>query len=393
MKILLCIDKNPLLANDGLTIIILNWLTILSKQHEIFVVTVQPHGNDQELFQTHFPRITLLDWAALSDKETETSPSPVFNKFDRKIIDYYGFNYKLHSAIAYYHQSHSFDTVITFGLWLTAYTFNLKNTITVCHAIDDPLTHGWPKQHSLLRKLKTLKITFIAMCECLRFGRKHNMLLTVTDENSNALHKYTRHPNIVTIKNGVDIDTFKPSTEGDIPAVIFTGTMNYPPNIEAVQFFTQEVWPIIQQTNHNAQFWIVGRDPTQEVLALATEENNIVVTGEVANIADSLAKAWVSVAPMVVGTGIKNKTLEAWAMAKPVVTTTIATQGLKTLPDQNCFIRDSTTEIASCINKLLSSKPLREEMGSKARETVEQHYLWHSHVEKLINAINERKKK
>ncbi len=385
MKLLFILPQNPFLLNDGLTLIINQWLNLLVYDHQVYIAISNPKEGDADSLKNHLPNVTLLEW------QKETQPEKAggfpFNWFDKKVLNYHLFRFQLHSLISYYHQQNKFDAIITFGIKNSAYQFHLRDCVKVCHVVDDPIKQNWPKAHSLWQKIKNYKPVVISLYSSWRFAKKMNLLLTVTDEDSKALAKYSFHPNIKTICNGVDTEFFTPGQEGEVPSVIFTGNMDFFSNIEAVQFFSTKVWPLVNKTNKPAEFWIVGRNPTAEVLALNSPETNIKVVGAVPDITEYLAKSWVVAVPMVVGTGIKNKTLEAWSMAKPVVTTSIATQGLIIDEGKNCFVRDSAEDIAKSVLDLLSSQELRNQMGKTARQTVLEHYTWSGQVNKLLNEI------
>src|SRR5690606_12418131 len=147
-------------------------------------------------------------------------------------------------------------------------------------------------------------------------GRVARRILTVSPVDAAWLRRVTGRDLVTVHGNGVEMERTTETPEDPSPLVVFTGAMNYAPNYQAVFHFADQVWPRIRQAVPEAAFAVVGRDPTPEVKALA-DIPGIVVTGRVESVQAMLGRAWVAVAPMVSGAGIKNKILEAWVCGTP----------------------------------------------------------------------------
>jgi len=182
---------------------------------------------------------------------------------------------------------------------------------------------------------------------------------------------------------GVDTEYFKPiQCEEDHPSVVFVGDMSYLHNVVAVTHFVKKILPIIREAFRDIRMYIVGRDPANEVLHLASD-NSIIVTGYVKDVRQYLAMASVVVIPMVTVAGIKTKLLEAMAMGKPVVSTSIGVRGVEAKPDEDVFIRNDPQRFAQAVIWLLSDPALRKRIGTNARKTVESMYTWEETTKKL----------
>ncbi|WP_343525667.1 TIGR03087 family PEP-CTERM/XrtA system glycosyltransferase [Sphingomonas sp.] len=135
---------------------------------------------------------------------------------------------------------------------------------------------------------------------------------------------------IAAVENGIDAGFYDPQAIGAVepggPLIVFTGQMDYRPNVDAVVHFAQRILPHIRRTHPDARFAIVGRAPTPAVRRLAGEA--VIVTGEVPDTRVWLARAAVCVAPLMLARGIQNKVLEAMAMARPVVASAAAAEGI-----------------------------------------------------------------
>lgn len=163
--------------------------------------------------------------------------------------------------------------------------------------------------------------------------------------------------------------------EAALPTLSFTGTLDYPPNIDAVRYAAIEIWPRIRRAVPGARFVIAGRNPVPELLALDGRDG-IGIAADVPDMAPVLGRSWASIAPMRTGVGIKNKVLEAWACARPVVLTPLATNGLVLPPGHDALVRTGADALADAVIGLFGDTEGRRRLGLSARETVEQHLTW-----------------
>ena len=182
------------------------------------------------------------------------------------------------------------------------------------------------------------------------------------------------------VSSGVDHLYFDPSRPTETAPFdlaklnfVFTGTMDYPPNIDAVRWFAGTILPIIRQTRPDAQFHIVGSNPAPEVQTLA-EIPSVFVTGRVPDVRPFLAHASAGVAPMRIARGIQNKVLEAMAMAKPVVVTPDALMGIDAAPGDEVILAVNAGEFAA--GCLLAAGPEGAAIGQAARRRVVADYVW-----------------
>ncbi len=186
--------------------------------------------------------------------------------------------------------------------------------------------------------------------------------------------------------NGVDTDFFSPERQYDNPygpdeaAIVFTGAMDYWPNVDAVQWFAEAMLSAIRARNEKAVFYIVGARPTEQVRALG-KLPGVKVTGTVPDVRPYIAHARVSVAPLRIARGIQNKVLEAMAMAKCVVVSAAALEGIDAEPGREVLLAGSEQQFIDAISALLSTS--LPEIGRAARYKVLSQYGWASNLKKL----------
>jgi polysaccharide biosynthesis protein PslH len=187
------------------------------------------------------------------------------------------------------------------------------------------------------------------------------------------------------VENGIDTDVFAPDAsfkriEATEALIVFTGQMDYRPNIEAVSWFVETIFPHIRVRFPEARFAIVGRAPTEAVKALATQPG-VIVTGEVADVRGWLAAASVVVAPLKLARGIQNKVLEAMAMARPVVASRAAAEGIDHA--DTLRVGESVGEIADAVIALLDDPAAAAHLGRAARARVQARYSWEARLAPL----------
>jgi len=187
--------------------------------------------------------------------------------------------------------------------------------------------------------------------------------------------------------NGVDADYFSPQRAqcdpypAGSPVLVFTGAMDYWPNVEAVQWFARRVMPPLRLQFPSLNFYIVGTRPAPQVRALARLPG-VIVTGAVPDVRPYLAHAALAVAPLRIARGVQNKVLEAMAMQKTVVASPQAIEGISAVPGSEVVVARDAGEFIDQLTRLLTGKAdLR--LGQAARRRILQDYCWSRNLERL----------
>ncbi|WP_426194746.1 TIGR03087 family PEP-CTERM/XrtA system glycosyltransferase [Massilia sp. DWR3-1-1] len=192
--------------------------------------------------------------------------------------------------------------------------------------------------------------------------------------------------------NGVDTDYFSASPAMLTPyaageqVVVFTGAMDYWPNVDAVSWFVTEVLPALRQRVPGLLFYIVGARPSAAVQALARHEG-VSVTGTVPDVRPFIAFAQVAVAPLRIARGIQNKVLEAMSMATPVVASREALEGIDAVAGGEVILAEGAAAFVDSIASLLNDDAHRAAIGAAARARVEQRYSWSGNLARLEERI------
>jgi len=182
------------------------------------------------------------------------------------------------------------------------------------------------------------------------------------------------HGRVEVVENGVDTAFWCPAAApADTPEIVFTGQMDYAPNVEAVRWFAATVLPRVREVHPAAQFAIVGRAPGAAVRALASRPG-VVVTDAVADVRPWLRGAAVAVAPLRIARGVQNKVLEAMATARPVVATPDAAQGIA--HGNTVSVADDAPRFAAAVSALIADRAAGDRQGAAARRQVERRYGW-----------------
>jgi len=206
--------------------------------------------------------------------------------------------------------------------------------------------------------------------------QRADLTVAVSEEDRRRLSMLAPAARITSIPTGVDTTYFAPSTTSEIPTqLVFTGSMDWQPNEDAVAYFVDAILPRIRREVPAVSFAVVGRRPSARVRALA-ERAGITVTGTVDDVRPYIAQAAVYVVPLRAGGGTRLKIFEALAMQKAVVSTTVGAEGLALMPGREFIAADDPEAFAQEVILLIRNPLRRRELGRAGRHLVETRYSW-----------------
>lgn len=214
-------------------------------------------------------------------------------------------------------------------------------------------------------------------------------VVVVSETDALVLRSLTPGLQPVVVPNGVDMEyyTSPVSALGNESGpgsndLVFTGKMDFRPNVDAVLWFAQEVLPLIRRESPETRFWVVGKDPHPR-LAPLSDDPAVVLTGWVEDVRPYIAAAGVYVIPLRIGGGTRLKVLEAMAMGKVIVSTALGCEGFDLVPDQELVITDAPAEFAAAVVALLNDAERRKRLGRAARRFAGSRYNWRTIVPRL----------
>lgn len=232
-----------------------------------------------------------------------------------------------------------------------------------------------------------LEAAKMASYEKAAIGRFHRVI-AVSEQDRQEMLKLDPQCRITVVPTGVDTERYRPapSATGDPPIVIFTGSMDWEPNIDAVEYFCREIWPSMLAEFPNARFQIVGRNPYPQVRRLAT--SSVEVTGKVPSVIDYLRSATVVVVPLRIGGGTRLKIFEAMAMGKAVVSTSIGAEGLNLTHGRDLIVADGAESFSAGIISVLRDQNLRKNY-ERAAAAVAVRYDWSVIAQRFAEVLQE----
>ncbi|HVW69853.1 MAG TPA: TIGR03087 family PEP-CTERM/XrtA system glycosyltransferase [Steroidobacteraceae bacterium] len=223
-----------------------------------------------------------------------------------------------------------------------------------------------------------------------RILRAFDRVLVVSEAEKRQIPPHLQLPNLRSMPNGVDLEYFSPGharrypTSG--PTLVFTGVMDYWPNVDGVEWFVNRIFPRIRAAVPDVRVLIVGNRPTAQVRKLAATAG-VTVTGFVEDVRDYVNAAQVCIVPLRIARGIQNKLLEAMAMGKAVISTPQAFEGLRAQAGRDVLVAEDEASFADTAVQLLADEQRRAQLGRNARECVERHYAWAASLRDLDDLI------
>lgn len=301
----------------------------------------------------------------------------------------YYYDYKMQAWVNRITEKHNIERVFVFSSSMAQYcqkhTFEQATKVIDFVDVDsDKWRQYAQKTTGIYRWIYQREYRYLAKYEDL-ICRHFDYSLFVSPQEATLFsdrQNITEQGKVLGVLNGVDLDFFncnKEFVKEAIPEgesfISFTGAMDYWANVEAVEWFVSSIWPAIRSAHPQLKFYVVGGNPSKEIIALNNQQG-VVVTGRVNDIRPYIEQAKCIVAPMQIARGIQNKVLEAMALSKAVVMTSLAAEGIS-LPDiQKEYVTNDEVTLIEHINKLLNNSDLCSEIGQENRRWMDTHFRW-----------------
>lgn len=388
MKILFTANRFPYPPYRGDKLKIFHLAKRLSKQHELHLVTfLQDEADKQYLpeLAKYFTEIHLVPLSKFA------SVKNVLFALGRKLpfqVAYFQ-SAAMHQKITELKAKHQYDAVHVQHLRMAQYWYNdtsiprildLPDAFSLYWQRRMATTSGWRNWFNTMEQRRVFKYEDVL--------NRFDMSLVCSKEDKHYLTEMKGISNLQLLPNGVDMNTFsgKEHNYKLSQDILFTGNMDYAPNVDAVVYFAKEIFPLIKQAVPGTRFIIAGQRPISKVQELVAED--VVVTGFVPDLASLYASAAIVVAPLRFGAGTQNKVLEAMAMGVPVVSKNIGFNGLNIESGEGVILSLETIDFAEQCIKLLQSEVLRSKVGTAGKRVVQQQFDWEVIAAQLLSYIS-----
>ncbi len=275
-------------------------------------------------------------------------------------------------------KANTYDAIHVQHLRMSPYLSERKDIARILD-LPDAFSLYWERRKTVKRGMLTALFENAEQKRILNYEnvlKEYDLSLVCSAEDLAYLENTHHTGNLGLLPNGVDLDTFA-SRDHDYShskTILFTGNMDYSPNVDAVVYFTETILPIIRSERPDVQFIIAGQRPVPKVIALANEY--ITVTGFVKDLAATYNSASVVVAPLRFGAGTQNKVLEAMALGVPVVCSNIGFGGLGIKSGEGAIMQTDPLAFARSVIDLLSSEEQRRKVGEAGMQVIKTRFDW-----------------
>lgn len=394
MKLLFLTPQLPYPPHQGTTIRNFHLLAGLAQQHEITLLSFTDGARP-------------VDETPLPDLCTQvyTVPMPPARSLSQRLLTTFlslqpdmalrlpsrHFQAQLEQCV----QARRFDVIQVEGIEMGRYALALRKRRTKLVFDDHNAEYVLQRRAFLtdVRQLRRWPAAGYSLVQWLKLRRYErwvcqaaDQVVAVSETDAQALRRLVPGLSPAVVPNGVDVKFFHPEfpiqKDAQPASLVFVGKMDFRPNIDAMVWFCDEIMPRIQAARSDVILTIVGRDPHARVRALA-HQRNITVTGYVDDIRPYVADAQVYIVPLRMGGGTRLKVLQAMAMGKAIVSTTVGAEGIAGHPGEHLVLADNPTDFAAAVLSLLAGPDRRAALGARARRLVEREYAWEAIVPRM----------
>lgn len=389
-NLLYLVHRLPYPPNKGDKVRSYHLLKHLAARHRVFLGTFIDDPQDEAYVDALPPYCADLHIARLSPRVAKLRSLSGLLSNEALTLPYYR-NAGLQEWVARTLRDQRIDAAVVFSSAMAQYVQGMPQLRTLVDFVDVDSAkwtqyapqHRWPMSWLYRREGERL----LAFERSVAAQAAHSFFVTENETELFCRSAPECEGRVEAMCNGVDAEFFSPQqvmtspyAANELP-LVFTGAMDYWPNIDAVTWFSAEVLPLLRQRWPALRFYIVGRSPAPAVQALASE--HVLVTGTVPDVRPYLQYASVVVAPLRVARGIQNKVLEAMAIGLPVVASQECAGAVDAVPERDFLTAGSVEDYVRQIECLLQSPARASAMGKAAREQVLARYSWDAHLSRI----------
>lgn len=383
MHVLIVSNSLPFPPHDGSRVILFNLLKHLSSSITVDLLTLLDPNHSYNDIQNIAPFCNTLTTlpaqspAPFSKKIAFNLSSKPYNVVSR-------YNHRMARSLSLMLRRTNYDALIFYGVSSSLYGTAIDSIPKIAYEIDAGslyFVRNFFRDPSLYRKV-------FYLLEHIKYRRYERMIypqfdkcIVVSQTDKRALKKICPSAKIEVIPNGIDTNFFRPTHREIHPSLLFTGNMDYPPNIHGALWFYHKVLPRIVARFPQVTFNLVGKNPIRHLTSLKAD-SKVNITGFVPDIRPWFDKASLYICPMVSGTGLKNKLLEAMAMEKAIVSTSLGLDGISE-PTDFVLRADNPNDFSNSVLNALEDSNMRNHLGKMGRAFVLNNHGWRSSADRF----------
>ncbi len=377
LNILFLANRFPYPPFRGDKLKIYNLTKRLAAKHDLYLVTFYESRDELNYLKDIQPFFKEIELVYLPKWKSILNGIPALFSYTPLQVAYFKSS-KMKRMVKLAMDRYDIDVVHTQHLRMSQYTkhLNMPKILDLPDAFSLYFKRRNETDRPLINRLiDSIEIGRLTKAE--KVITAYNKTLVCSVEDKKYLEKLHKTENIDILLNGVDLATFDVEEGHDYShnhTLLFTGNMDYAPNVDAVQYFVKEMWPTISEVNPKTKFIIAGQRPVDAVQKLASDR--IEVTGFIPDLKDMYADASVVIAPLRFGAGTQNKVLEAMAMGVPTVCTHIGFEGLQIQSGQGVIMAKEKSQFIQEVNMLLSDTAKRQSVGEQGLEIAQTRFSW-----------------
>jgi polysaccharide biosynthesis protein PslH len=392
MRVLTLISRCPWPPTDGAAIRDFSLLREAAKRHEVFLLCFLFKPSDRDHFG-HLrpyckeivgidlvrPRATIL---ARAVRSLVVSRPFITEEYRRK---------DMATALARMVAEKNIDVIHAHFLHMSQY-HRFKGRAAFVHDAHNLEHVLWKRLAQTVRNPLTRLFAASQCSKLIRLqqevGLKSEKCVTLSDEDRTEYRRICPEANVTTVPNGADVAYWRPSGDSsEARSVLYFGNLGWSPQADAARYFHDAILPAIWERMPDVRLYIVGQNPPNSIKRLRGER--VIVTGFVPDMRDYLGRATVVVMPLRIGAGTKHRVLQALAMQKALVCTSVAAEGIDLIHGETALITDQPREFASYTLRLLQDPDLRVELGTRGRKLILDRYDWQSIYRRLEDTFRE----
>jgi polysaccharide biosynthesis protein PslH len=378
MRILYLSPWFPYPLDTGFRVRVYHMLRVMAHQHRITLLTLDPQGWAPAQIEPVRPLCEHVEIVHADPfNRSRVQKATRFLSFGPIVATPFA---EMSARVRQLHQQQPFDVVIASSVMMAAYALDMPNVTRILEEHNSNtrwMYDRYQTQTVITQKLRCWASWRKSAAYEARLFKHFDLITMVSEQDAALTRELVHNQQLVAVSpNGVDATAFTPGlVEPQPDTLIFGGALRYEANFEAMQYFLKEAYPLIKQRRSKVTLRITGSTEQAHLDALALD-NSVTLTGVVTDVRQEVARAWVSIAPILSGGGTRLKILESMALGTPVVATSKGAEGIEAFDGQHLLIANNARAFAECVVGLLANRTQREQLAQQARQLVVERYDW-----------------